>query len=99
MARYIDADAFKEVVGTDTKLRRTICAVIDKQPTTYDVSFVLEQVRKIGDRIFNYCEEIDLNLPEEERTGYNMLKDIELLYEVVKKGGVEAERLVWNERE
>lgn len=27
-------------------------------------------------RISNYCEEIDLHLPEEERTGYSMLEDL-----------------------
>ena len=30
-------------------------------------------------RIFNYCEEIDLHLPENERTGYNMLPDVQLV--------------------
>ena len=31
------------------------------------------------ERIFNYCEEIDLHLPEDERTGYNMLSDVQLV--------------------
>ena len=29
------------------------------------------------DRIFNYCEEIDHHIPEEERTGYKMYPDVE----------------------
>ena len=30
-------------------------------------------------RIFNYCEEIDLHIPGDERTGYNMLPDVQLV--------------------
>ena len=30
-------------------------------------------------RIFNYCEEIDLHLPENERTRYDMLPDVQLV--------------------
>ena len=36
-------------------------------------------------RIFNYCEEIDLHLPENERTRYNMLPDVQLV-----------ERYIWS---
>ena len=35
-------------------------------------------------RIFNYCEEIDNNIPEEERTGYNMLDDIDIIRRTLK---------------
>ena len=31
------------------------------------------------ERIFNYCEEIDLHIPENERTGYEMLPDVQLV--------------------
>lgn len=31
------------------------------------------------DRIFNYCEEIDNHITEEERTGYKMLPDVNLV--------------------
>lgn len=31
---------------------------------------------KAVDDIFNYCEEIDNNIPENERSGYKMLPDI-----------------------
>lgn len=44
MARYIDADAFKEVVGTESTLRRTICAAIDKQPTAYNMDAVVAEL-------------------------------------------------------
>ena len=35
------------------------------------------------DRIFNYCEEIDLHLPKEEQTGYDMLVDINIIREAL----------------
>lgn len=42
------------------------------------------------DRIFNYCEEIDLHIPEEEQTGYSMNDDVAIirkaLYENRKTG-------------
>lgn len=38
-----------------------------------------KQALEAMERIFNYCEEIDLHLPEDERTGYNMLPDVQLV--------------------
>lgn len=35
-----------------------------------------EDALKALDDIFNYCEEIDYSLPENERSGYKMLPDI-----------------------
>lgn len=35
------------------------------------------------DRIFNYCEEIDLHIPEEEKIGYDMLVDINIIREAL----------------
>ena len=35
------------------------------------------------DRIFNYCEEIDLHIPKEEQIGYNMLVDINIIREAL----------------
>lgn len=37
-----------------------------------------EQALQAMARIFNYCEEIDLHIPEDERTGYKMLPDVQL---------------------
>ena len=45
MGRLIDADAFKERIGTETKMRRMMCMAIDEQPTAYDVEKVLEQIK------------------------------------------------------
>ena len=41
------------------------------------------------DRIFNFCEEIDLHLSEDDpdRTGYQMLPDIQLIRECLLYGG------------
>lgn len=38
-----------------------------------------EQAFQAMTRIFNYCEEIDLHIPEDERTGYKMLPDVQLV--------------------
>lgn len=38
-----------------------------------------EQALEAMNRIFNYCEEIDWHIPEDERTGYNMLPDVQLV--------------------
>lgn len=35
-----------------------------------------DEALKAVDDIFNYCEEIDYSLPENERSGYEMLPDI-----------------------
>lgn len=37
------------------------------------------------DRIFNYCEEIDLHIPKEEQVGYDMLVDINIIREALGK--------------
>ena len=47
--RLIDADAFKELLGTETKIRETFCKVIDAQPTAYDVEKVVADLRKLED--------------------------------------------------
>lgn len=39
---------------------------------------------KALDRIFNYCEEIDLHIPKEEQIGYDMLVDINIIREALK---------------
>ena len=44
MGRLIDADAFKETLGTDTKIREMFCRIIDEQPTAYDVEKVVAEL-------------------------------------------------------
>lgn len=36
-----------------------------------------DEALKALDDIFNYCEEIDYSIPENERSGYKMLPDIQ----------------------
>ena len=61
--RLIDADAFKELLGTDTKIRETFCKVIDAQPTAYDVEKIvaeLEEASHWEDSTFDedgYCND------------------------------------------
>jgi hypothetical protein len=43
-----------------------------------------KQVCEIADRIYNYCEEIDYHIPENERSGYKMLPDILKIHELLK---------------
>lgn len=42
-----------------------------------------KQALEAIERIFNYCEEIDLHIPEDERTGYNMLPDVQLVKQYI----------------
>lgn len=48
---------------------------------TYDIT--KEQALEAMERIFNYCEEIDLHIPEDERTGYNMIPDVQLVEQYI----------------
>ena len=43
-----------------------------------------EEAIKTVDRIFNYCEEIDCHLPEDEQTGYDMYPDIRAVIEYIR---------------
>lgn len=59
------------------------------QKTAYDVDKVADGVNEALDRLFNFCEEIDLHIPEDERTGYKMLNDIWAIRDIVKRGGID----------
>ena len=86
----VDIDDFSMLVQDAIKAyRKMVIDTIKNQPTAFDTEKVVAEVMEITIRIFDYCEEIDNNLPADERTGYNMLEDINLLREIVKKGGVE----------
>ena len=50
--RLIDADAFKETVGTSNQIREVLCEIIDTQPTAYDVEKVLEQLEEAKGKNF-----------------------------------------------
>ena len=46
MSRLIDADAFKERIGTETKIREMLCKAIDEEPTAYDLEKSIEQLEE-----------------------------------------------------
>lgn len=56
---------------------------IREHPEVMDKKQALEAM----ERIFNYCEEIDLHIPEDERTGYNMLPDVQLVEQYILSKG------------
>lgn len=99
--RLIDADKLTDALNLwgcykhenpkayDTLMLYEILQAIEDQPTAYDVDRVVDGVNEALDRLLNFCEEIDLNIPEDERTGYKMLNDIWAIRDIVKRGGVE----------
>lgn len=93
--RLIDADAMNEELfyeqmgGKDTLITcETAFDMIKAQPTAYDVDKVANAVVEITERISNNCDEIELDWPEEERTGYSMHDDIMKIRHLVKQGGI-----------
>ena len=90
--RLIDANEVLNIIRNGWSNHyscKDMCDEINNIPTAYDIDKVAKDVREVASRIFNYCEEIDLHIPEEERTGYDMLPDIWKLSEIVEKGGAE----------
>ncbi len=77
--RLIDADVFKEEVGTETKLRRTICKVINEQPTAYNIDAV---VAELEDKKKFWEDSYDYQIGKEKSRSY------EHAIEIVRKGGV-----------
>ena len=77
-----------KIANLKAKEEKDVFEKIKAIPTAYNVDKVIKQVSEITDRIHNYCEEIDNNIPEYERSGYKMLPDIEKLQDVIKAGGV-----------
>lgn len=52
-------------------------------PTQFTYDITKEQALEAMDRIFNYCEEIDWHIPEEEQTGYKMFPDVQLVKQYI----------------
>lgn len=70
-----------------------------EQPTAYDVDEVAKAVEEITERISNTCDEIELDWPEEERTGYDMNEDILKIRHLVKHGCIETDDVCeWRKR-
>ena len=97
--RLIDADVMLkrlEAWNTKDNIDRALYNFayhrIIEQPTAYDVDKVVDGVNEALDRLFNFCEEIDLHIPEDERTGYKMLNDIWAIRDIVERGGLNDTR-------
>lgn len=101
--RLIDADELKNFIDkwlsrkcdthgntTPNKWLNSLKRCVDEQPTAYDVDKVANAVVEITERISNNCDEIELDWPEEERTGYDMHDDIFKIRDLVKQGCVET---------
>jgi hypothetical protein len=60
--RLIDADAFKEAIGTDTKIREVLCEIVDTRPTVFDLEKVVAEIEKesvVSEGYFmNFTEEV-----------------------------------------
>lgn len=83
--RLIDADAFKEQMGTGTKIRRMMCDAIDNQPTAYDVEKVVEQLEE-------WSFEAEIVIPSSdgyEDTATKQIICTQNAIEIVRKSGVE----------
>lgn len=89
-ARLIDANAFKERIGTETKMRRMMCMAIDEQPTAYDVEKVVEQLEQEQEKLDTdiWARECD-NWYGQHCNGMSdgIDKAIEIVQEVAKNGG------------
>jgi hypothetical protein len=86
MARLIDADKIIDSLGI-SDMDFAIGAVIDEQPTAFDVDKVVEQLEEEKKRAFKLCLATNdstqrLKYIEKEQT-------IALAIEIVKGGGVE----------
>lgn len=86
MSRLIDADKIIDSLG-NSDMDFAIGAVIDEQPTVFDVDKVVEQLEEEKKRAFKLCLATNdsmqrLKYIEKEQT-------IALAIEIVKDGGVE----------
>lgn len=81
--RLIDADAFKEEMGTETKIRRMVCSAIDKQPTVFDIDKVVEELEEKSD---------DIPVQSEENYDKGFDDGIWCAIEIVKRGGIDELR-------
>lgn len=86
MSRLIDADKIIDSLG-NSDMDFAIGAVIDEQPTVFDVDKVVEQLEEEKKRAFKLCLATNdsmqrLKYIEKEQT-------IALAIEIVKGGGVE----------
>lgn len=86
MARLIDADKIIDSLG-NSDMDFAIGAVIDEQPTVFDVDKVVEQLKEEKKRAFKLC--LGTNDSTQRLKYIEKEQTIALAIEIVKGGGVE----------
>lgn len=102
--RLIDADVLNNFIDkwlskkcdehgntTPNEWLNSLKRCVEEQPTAYDVDEVANAVEEITERILNNCDEIELDWPEEERTGYDMNEDVLKIRHLIKYGCIETD--------
>ena len=89
--KLINCFAFSLYKEQDDKIKNVLKEYIEKMPAAYDIDNVANAVEEITERILNNCDEIELDWPEEERTGYDMNEDILKIRHLVKHGCIETD--------
>lgn len=89
--KLINCFAFSLYKEQDDKIKKVFKEYVEKMPAAYDVDEVANAVTEITERISNNCDEIELDWPVEERTGYDMNEDILKIRHLVKHGCIETD--------
>lgn len=89
--KLINCFAFSLYKEQDDKIKNVLKEYIEKMPAAYDMDNVANAVEEITERISNNCDEIELDWPEEEGTGYDMNEDILKIRHLVKHGCIETD--------
>ena len=92
MSRLIDADDFKANIGIETMLRKTICDIIDEQPTAYDPEAVVAELEKRADDNLICADRLRGIEPKTKLCEWKgRAGGFKTAIEIVRKGGVEHE--------
>lgn len=86
MSRLIDADKIIDSLG-NSDMDFAIGAVIDEQPTVFDVDKVVERLEEEKKRVFKLC--LGTNDSTQRLKYIEKEQTIALAIEIVKGGGVE----------
>ena len=87
--RLIDADVFKEAIGTDTKTRKMVCELIDKQPTAYNVEQVEKDIEWLNFKTHSVMRETGINSEVFERVRTDKYVRLDEVLAIVRNGGKE----------
>lgn len=90
--RLIDADSFKENIGTETKIRKMFCGRIDEQQTAYDIDKVVEELEKQRDIIF---QNTDSEIRTVRENAWNKIDILNKVIEIVNQGVVSDDVCEW----